>query len=136
MRNLKLILVGFGVRGKQWLKAVRKIKRIQLVGIVENDDKKFNDCKRALRKGEQFFKSLQCLRTIEFNCIILAKILPGVEVSGYVSAIIVALIISLLNMFVRPLLIFFTLPATIVTFGLFLFVINAIIILLADKLIF
>lgn len=67
--------------------------------------------------------------------IVLAKILPGVEVAGYVSAIIVALIISLLNMFVRPLLIFFTLPATLVTFGLFLFVINAIIILLADKLI-
>jgi putative membrane protein len=67
--------------------------------------------------------------------IVLAKILPGVEVAGYVSAIIVALIISLLNMFVRPLLIFFTLPATIVTLGLFLFVINAIIILLADKLI-
>jgi putative membrane protein len=67
--------------------------------------------------------------------IVLAKILPGVEVADYVSAIIVALIISLLNIFVRPLLIFFTLPATLVTFGLFLFVINAIIILLADKLI-
>lgn len=72
MENLKLVLVGFGVRGKQWLKAVRKIKKIKLVGIVENDIKKFNDCKSALRKGEQFFKSLQCLRTIEFNCIILA----------------------------------------------------------------
>lgn len=67
--------------------------------------------------------------------IVLANILPGVSVSGYLSAIIVALVISLLNMFVRPLLIFFTLPATIVTFGLFLFVINAIIILLANKLV-
>ncbi len=67
--------------------------------------------------------------------IILANILPGVSVNGYLSAIIVALVISLLNMFVRPLLIFFTLPATIVTFGLFLFVINAIIILLANKLV-
>ena len=67
--------------------------------------------------------------------IVLANILPGVAVTGYLSAIIVALVIALLNMFVRPLLVFFTLPATIVTFGLFLFVINAIIILLADKLI-
>lgn len=67
--------------------------------------------------------------------IVLANILPGVSVNGYLSAIIVALVISLLNMFVRPLLIFFTLPATIVTFGLFLFVINAIIILLANKLV-
>ncbi len=72
MRDIKLILVGFGVRGKQWLKAVRKIKRIQLVGIVENDDKKFNDCKRALKKGEQFFRSVECLQNIQFNCIILA----------------------------------------------------------------
>ena len=67
--------------------------------------------------------------------IVLANILPGISVAGYTSAIIVAVVISLLNMFVRPLLVFFTLPATIVTLGLFLFVINAVIILLADKLI-
>jgi putative membrane protein len=67
--------------------------------------------------------------------IVLATILPGISVAGYVSAIIVAVVIALLNMFVRPLLVFFTLPATIVTLGLFLFVINACIILLADKLI-
>lgn len=67
--------------------------------------------------------------------IILANILPGVVVTNYVTAIIVAVVISLLNMFVRPLLVFFTLPATIVTLGLFLFVINAIIILLAGNLV-
>lgn len=67
--------------------------------------------------------------------IVLANILSGVTVIGYSSAIIVAIVISILNMIVRPLLIFFTLPATIVTFGLFIFVINAVIILLADKLI-
>jgi len=67
--------------------------------------------------------------------IVLANILPGVSVAGYISAIVVAVFISLLNMFIRPLLIFFTLPATIITLGLFLFVINACIILLADKLV-
>lgn len=67
--------------------------------------------------------------------IILANILSGVTVTSYVTAIVVAIVISLLNMFVRPLLVFFTLPATIVTLGLFLFVINAVIILLADKLV-
>ncbi len=67
--------------------------------------------------------------------IVLANILPGITVTGYITAIIVAVVISLLNMFVRPLLIFFTLPATIVTLGLFLFVINAVIVLLADKLV-
>lgn len=66
---------------------------------------------------------------------ILSYILPGVEVSGYIYPIIVATVIALLNMFVRPILIFFTLPATVVTLGLFLFVINAVIILLADKLV-
>ena len=67
--------------------------------------------------------------------IVLANILSGVTVTGYVAAIIVAIVIAILNMFVRPLLIFFTLPATIVSFGLFIFVINAVIILLADKLV-
>ncbi|QXP72729.1 phage holin family protein [Tenacibaculum sp. HL-MS23] len=67
--------------------------------------------------------------------IILASVLPGVVVTSYVTAIIVAVVISLLNMFVRPLLVFFTLPATIVTLGLFLFVINAIIIMLASSLV-
>ena len=67
--------------------------------------------------------------------IVLANILSGVTVTGYGAAIIVAIVIALLNMVVRPLLIFFTLPATLVTFGLFIFVINAIIILLADNLV-
>jgi len=67
--------------------------------------------------------------------IVLANILSGVTVTGYAAAIIVAIVIAILNMIVRPLLIFFTLPATIVTFGLFIFVINAVIILMADNLI-
>ena len=66
---------------------------------------------------------------------VLAAILPGVEIANYVTAVWVAFAIAVLNMFVRPLLIFFTLPATIVTLGLFLFVINALIILLAAHLV-
>ena len=67
--------------------------------------------------------------------IILAQILPGIHVDSYTTAIIVAIVLGLLRIFVRPLIILFTLPITIITLGLFLFVINAIIILLADKLI-
>tara|TARA_R110002073_G_scaffold89852_1_gene212400 strand:+ start:24345 stop:24677 length:333 start_codon:yes stop_codon:yes gene_type:complete len=68
--------------------------------------------------------------------IVLASFLPGIDLeNNYMTAIVVAVVISLLNMFVRPLLIFFTLPATVVTLGLFLFVINAVIILLAGKLV-
>ena len=64
--------------------------------------------------------------------VILAKILPGVGVDGYVSAVIVAVVLALLRLTVRPILIILTLPVTIVTLGLFLLIINAIIILLAD----
>ncbi len=64
--------------------------------------------------------------------VVLASFLPGVEIQGYTSAILVAVVLGLLRVTVKPLLIFFTLPATIVTLGLFLLVINAVIILLAD----
>lgn len=67
--------------------------------------------------------------------VVLAKLLPGVEVNGYNSAIIVAVVLGLLRIFVRPILVLFTLPITILTLGLFLFVINAGMILLADKLV-
>ena len=70
-----------------------------------------------------------------FAVFALAGILPGVEIASISTAVWVAFAIAILNMFVRPLLILFTLPATIVTLGLFLFVINAIIILLAANLV-
>jgi len=62
---------------------------------------------------------------------VLEKILPGITVASYTDAIWVALVIGILNSFVRPLLVFLTLPATLITFGLFLFVINALMIQLA-----
>lgn len=64
--------------------------------------------------------------------VLLAKLLPGVSVEGYVSAIIVAVVLALLKFIVRPILVILTLPLTVITFGLFLLVINAVIILLAD----
>ena len=64
--------------------------------------------------------------------LILAYVLPGVEVDGYVSAIIVAVVLALLRLIVRPILVILTFPVTIITLGLFLLVINAIIILFAD----
>ena len=62
---------------------------------------------------------------------VLEKILPGITVESYTYAIWVALIRGILNSFVRPIFIFLTLPATIGTLGLFLFVINAIMIQMA-----
>ena len=67
--------------------------------------------------------------------VILAKILPGVEVDSYGTAIFVAIVLSLLNFIVKPLLIILTLPVTVLTLGLFLLIINALIILMADSLV-
>ncbi|RTE53668.1 phage holin family protein [Arenibacter aquaticus] len=67
--------------------------------------------------------------------VVLAKILPGVGVDSYTTAIIVAMVLSLLNFIVKPILVILTLPVTILTLGLFLLIINAIIILLADSLV-
>jgi putative membrane protein len=67
--------------------------------------------------------------------IILAKILPGVGVDSYWTAILVAVVLGLLNFIVKPILVILTLPVTILTFGLFLLIVNAIIILLADSLV-
>jgi putative membrane protein len=50
-------------------------------------------------------------------------------------ATVVAALLILLNLFVKPILVIFTLPVTIVTFGLFLLVINALIILICDALV-
>ncbi|TDN95644.1 putative membrane protein [Salegentibacter sp. 24] len=64
--------------------------------------------------------------------VVLAKFLPGVEVEGYLTAILVAVVLAILNLLVKPILVIFTLPVTVLTLGLFLLVINAVIILLAD----
>lgn len=63
---------------------------------------------------------------------ILAHILPGVQVDGYVSALIVAVVLGLLRLIVKPILVILTLPITVLTLGLFLLFINAFIILMAD----
>lgn len=61
-----------------------------------------------------------------------AWILPGVFLNGFPTAIMVALIMGFLNAFLKPILVVLTIPITLVTFGLFLLVINAVIIVLAD----
>jgi len=64
------------------------------------------------------------------NVFILAYILPGVEIKDMWTAVIVAVVLSFLDAIIKPLLVLLTLPATILTLGLFLFVINACIILI------
>jgi putative membrane protein len=57
--------------------------------------------------------------------LLVAKIVDGVEVSGWGAAIVGALVLGVVNAIVRPMMVFLTFPFTIVTFGLFLLVINA-----------
>ena len=66
---------------------------------------------------------------------LLAYLLPGVEVNNYLTAICIAIVLTLLNTLVKPVLILFTLPLTIFSLGLFLLIINGLIILLSDYLI-
>lgn len=56
---------------------------------------------------------------------ITAYLLPGVEVDGFVAALIAALVLGLINTFLKPLLVVLTLPINILSLGLFTFVINA-----------
>lgn len=64
-----------------------------------------------------------------------AYLLPGVAVSSIGTALVVALVLAVLNALVKPLLIILTIPITLLTLGLFLLVINAAIILMADGLV-
>jgi putative membrane protein len=61
-----------------------------------------------------------------------AYLLPGVHVDHYGQALLAALVLAIANVLLKPLLIIFTIPLTIATLGLFLLVINAIIIIVVD----
>ena len=65
----------------------------------------------------------------------LSYLLPGVHIDSFVTALILALVLAVLNMLLKPIMVILTLPITIITFGLFLLVINAAIILLASKMV-
>ncbi len=64
-----------------------------------------------------------------------AYFLPGVQVTGYVTYLILAIVLAAINIFIKPILTILTLPLSIVTLGLFSIVINAVLIMLADKLV-
>jgi putative membrane protein len=64
-----------------------------------------------------------------------AYLLPGVAVDGLLTALVVAIVLGVVNVLLRPLLVVLTLPLTILTLGLFLFVINALMIVLVAKLV-
>lgn len=66
---------------------------------------------------------------------ILAYLMPGVSVDSFGSSIVVVLVLSLLNLFLKPIIQIITIPITILTLGIFLFVINAIIVLICSEIV-
>ena len=66
------------------------------------------------------------------SVLIASFLLPGVDVENMLNAVIVAAVLALLNAFIKPLLILLTIPITVFSFGLFLLVINALMIMLAS----
>jgi len=64
--------------------------------------------------------------------VIASYLISGIEVSGFFSAFFAAAILGLLNIFLRPILFILTLPINILTFGLFTFVINAVLLKMAS----
>jgi len=69
------------------------------------------------------------------SVMVASYIIPGVNVKGFFTAMWVALFIGIVNVLVKPFLIFITLPINILTLGLFTFVINALLIMLASSVI-
>ena len=67
--------------------------------------------------------------------LLIANFLPGVHVASFTTAVIVAVVLGLLNLFIKPILVILTLPVTVITLGLFLLVINAIIIMLCTNIV-
>lgn len=64
-----------------------------------------------------------------------AYILPGVHVNNFLTAVVVAILLGVINAVIKPILIILTLPITIISLGLFLLVINALIILLVSAIV-
>jgi len=65
---------------------------------------------------------------------IVATILPGIHLSDFGSALVAVVIIGLVNVLIKPILFLLTLPVTVITFGLFAFVLNALMLMLASAL--
>ena len=68
------------------------------------------------------------------SLLITAYFVPGFIIKSFAAALVAAVVLGLVNAIVRPILVLLTLPLTIVTLGLFLFVVNAILLLLVSRL--
>ena len=70
-----------------------------------------------------------------FSVIVAGWLLSGVEIRSYGTSLLVAFVLAILNLILKPILVILTIPITIVTLGLFLLVINALIALIASDIV-
>lgn len=93
----------------------------------------------TIKSGDEFYSGhggcLTRLMLLSIAVMVGAWLLPGVGVTSFWAVLLTAVVISLLDNLVRPILIVVTLPVTALTLGLFLFVINAVIILMASAIV-
>ncbi|SMD45191.1 putative membrane protein [Aquiflexum balticum DSM 16537] len=95
----------------------------------------FSIQKYGMSKSNQTLNILIQLILGAISILIAQYIIPGVHVADFFTAIVIAALLALLNITIKPILIILTIPITVLTLGLFLLAINAIIILLAAEII-
>lgn len=67
--------------------------------------------------------------------IVTAKIVPGIQVANFTTAVLAAIVLGVINTFIKPILSFVTAPLTIVTLGLFTFVVNAVVLFIVSAIV-
>lgn len=86
-------------------------------------------------KSKQILSILLQLAVAGLVIIFTAYLIPGIIVDDLMTGILIAALLALLNVTIKPILIFFTIPITILTLGLFLLVINALMVMLAAEIV-
>lgn len=81
----------------------------------------------------RFFIRLLITAAVAYGLSLILK--PHVSINSYVTALIFSLVLAFLNAILKPILVILTLPITVITLGIFLLVLNVLMILLADKLV-
>ena len=89
----------------------------------------------SLKYYNRFMKLIIELLIKAFVLLVTTRLVPGFNIDSWTTALIVAFILGVLNIFIKPILLFLTLPATILTLGLFMFVVNALLLIIASKLV-
>ena len=88
-----------------------------------------------LYKSNQHMRFLINIIVTTIASLVAAYIIPGVHIKSLTTALVLSVVLALLNAFLKPILVFFSFPITILTLGLFLLVINACIVLLSARLV-